>query len=99
MMEKYNLNIENLSSEELVKLILKGFTKEILPVIQTTDKEPELLTRKEIAKLLRVSLPTLHDWTKRGVVKAYRIEGKVYYKRSEIEESLTEIRAQKYSRA
>ena len=98
MMEKYNLNIENLSSEELVKLILKGFTKEILPVIQTTSKETELLTRKEIAKLLRVSLPTLHDWTKRGIIKGYRIEGKVYYKRSEIEESLTEIQAQKYSR-
>ena len=98
-MEKYNLNIENLTSEELVELILNGFTKEILPVIQTTSKETELLTRKEVAKLLRVSLPTLHDWTKRGIIKGYRIEGKVYYKRSEIEESLTEIQAQKYSRA
>jgi len=98
-MKKYNLNIENLTSEDLRELFLKTITEEILPVIQTTSKETELLTRKEVAKLLRVSLPTLHDWTKRGVIKAYRIEGKVYYKRSEIEESLTEIQAQKYSRA
>lgn len=98
-MEKYNLNIENLTSEELVNLFLKGFTKEILPVIKTTSKEIELLTRKETAKLLRVSLPTLHDWTKRGIIKGYRIEGKVYYKKSEIEESLTAIQAHKYSRA
>jgi len=87
-MKKYNLNIENLTSEDLRELFLKTITEEILPVIQITSKETELLTRKEVAKLLRVSLP-----------KAYRIEGKVYYKRSEIEESLTEIQAQKYSRA
>ena len=98
-MEKYNLNIENLTSEELRELFLTAITEEILPNIQTTSKETKLLTRKETAKHLRVSLPTLHDWTKRGIIKGYRIEGKVYYKRSEIEESLTEIQAQKYSRA
>lgn len=97
-MEHYKINIENLTAEELEALISKTITEEILPFIQNSNKEVELLTRRETSKLLRVSLPTLHDWTKRGIIKGYRIEGKVYYKRSEIEESLTEIQAQKYKR-
>jgi excisionase family DNA binding protein len=52
----------------------------------------ELLTRKEAADLLGVSLPTLNDWTKNGIVQGYRIASRVRYKKSELESSLKIIR-------
>lgn len=34
----------------------------------TTHKEPRFYTRKETAKLLRITLPTLHRLTKEGIL-------------------------------
>lgn len=63
---------------------------------QQTDKRPtEYLSRKEAAKLLGVSLPTLNEWTKTGLVQGYRIASRVRYKRTEIETSLSKIKTQR----
>jgi excisionase family DNA binding protein len=48
------------------------------------------LTRSEVAHFLKISLPTLHRYTKDGVLKSYRIVGKVRYKLQEVEEALKE---------
>lgn len=44
----------------------------------------ELITREETAELLRVSLPTLHNWTKSGLLQSYKIASRVRYKREEV---------------
>ena len=51
----------------------------------------ELLTRSETAKLLKINLSSVHNWTKKGLLKSYGISGKVYYKRSEVESALIEL--------
>lgn len=48
------------------------------------------LTRGEVAKQLQISLPTLHNYTKEGFIKSYRLGGKVRYKADEVETALTE---------
>lgn len=55
---------------------------------QPTERE-ELLTPKETAELLKISIPTLWRWQKKGKLNCYGIAGKRYYKRSEVIESLT----------
>ncbi|MCK5820485.1 MAG: helix-turn-helix domain-containing protein, partial [Bacteroidales bacterium] len=43
-----------------------------------------LITRLEAAHILRITLPTLHSWTKKGYLKSYRIGIRtVYYKLDE----------------
>jgi len=55
-------------------------------------KSEEYLTRLETAKLLKVTLPTLHSWTKKGYLKAYRVgERNVYYKLPEVLSAFKEI--------
>jgi excisionase family DNA binding protein len=44
----------------------------------------ELLTRVEAAHLLGITLPTLREYTRRGIVKGYRLGARVRYKRSEV---------------
>ncbi|MDX8339389.1 helix-turn-helix domain-containing protein [Draconibacterium sp. IB214405] len=56
---------------------------------QFQPKEPEeYLTRNEVKDLLKVDLSTIHNWTKRGKLKAYGIGNRVYYKRSEVEQAI-----------
>lgn len=55
--------------------------------------ETELLTRKEVAKWLGISLPTLHAWTKNNILQAYRIGNKVRYKKCEVLDALQTINA------
>lgn len=44
----------------------------------------ELMTRHETAAYLKVTLTTLWDWNKKGILLSYGIGNRVYYKRSEI---------------
>lgn len=51
-------------------------------------KPEEYLTRQETSELLKINLSTLWAWTKKNRLKSYTLCGKVYYKRSQIEEVL-----------
>lgn len=46
------------------------------------------LSRKEAAELLGVSLPTLNDWSKSGVVPSYKLGSRVRYRLSDIQTAL-----------
>ncbi|WMI66718.1 helix-turn-helix domain-containing protein [Aestuariibaculum sp. YM273] len=51
-----------------------------------------LLTRQDTAKALCISLPTLNQWTKEGVIKAHRIGNRVLYRLEDINDALTEVK-------
>jgi len=67
----------------------------------TTAKEPapELITRKETALILGISLPTLNEWTKNGTLPAQRIGTRVRYQRANVYASLKDVETLKYRRA
>jgi excisionase family DNA binding protein len=51
----------------------------------------EYLTRKQVKEILQISYPTLNTWTKKGILKAYRIGGTKRYKKSEVDRALIEV--------
>lgn len=64
-------------------------------IAQSNDKpkkqdHSKFISRKEAAKLLKISLPTLNDWTKSGLLNSYQIGTRVLYKPEEVEQSLTQ---------
>jgi excisionase family DNA binding protein len=88
--------LESVSRDEFDNLIYKIDQLALLmPKPQIKDK---YLTRHEVAKLLRISLPTLNELTKKGKLIGYRIGGRVLYKESEVESSLHQIVTSKYKR-
>lgn len=90
------LNTFELSDiKKVVEEVLKNQLASLAP---QTEKKVTLLTRKDTAKFLRVSLPTLHDWTKTGIVKAHRIGNRILYKLDEVTLSLQEIQTSKSKR-
>ena len=66
---------------------------------QPQQQETEYITRQETARILGISLPTLHDWTKRGIVAGYRISTRIRYRKNEILEALQQVQTLKYRRA
>lgn len=52
-------------------------------------KDDKLITRTEAAQMLGVTLPTIYDWTKKGIISAYRIGNRVRYKHAEILATVT----------
>ena len=48
----------------------------------------KILTRKEAADFLSVSLTTLKAWTDQQLLTAYKLGGRVYYKEKEIIKAL-----------
>lgn len=87
------LLIQQLSLKEF-KSLLSGIIEEKIEAITESTKHEEksgYWTREETAKYLNISLPTLSTYTKKGIIKGYRIEGLVRYRQSEIDASLEEI--------
>jgi len=94
-----NLIITTHTTEELTGLIsqaVKEAIKNGLSNQSSTLPSEKLLTRKETADKLKVSLVTLNDWTKRALIQSYIIGGRVLYKESEIEKSLFQVKTIKY---
>ncbi len=83
------------SPEQLAELINEGVKTQLEAFkkdLHNLTAQDDLLTREQTAKLLQIHETTLWHWTNKGRVTAYSIAGKRYYKRSEILESLTELK-------
>jgi len=65
----------------------------------TTTEQTELLTRNEVCNLLHITLPTLHNWTKEGLITGYRIGTRIRYKRAEVLATLNQVQQIKFRRA
>jgi hypothetical protein len=93
-----NIILTTYTPEQLTGIISDAVTEAVKSIkIQTsTPPSEKLLTRKETADKLKISLVTLNDWTKRGMIQSYLIGGRVLYKDSEIEKSLYKTQTVKY---
>lgn len=65
---------------------------------QKKENQSHYLSRTEVAKLLKISLPTLHDWTKLKWLQSYKIGNRVLYKLEEVEEAIKKTSIQKHKK-
>lgn len=81
------------SPEEFKESILTDVRAELKTLSQNFQPitPPEYLTRKEVSEILKVSLVTLSDWNKKGILKPYRLGNLIRYKSKEIENALISI--------
>ncbi|WP_412987659.1 helix-turn-helix domain-containing protein [Pontimicrobium sp. IMCC45349] len=89
-----NLKFEDLPKALEMTLVQLSIIQEELQYIKDNlePKKPiELLSRQETAEYLKINITTLWNWTNKGKLNAYGIGNRVYYKRSEIEQSLIKI--------
>ena len=87
------IQLIQITPDQLQDQIIKGVKTEIESLkTEFQPKQPtEYLTRNEVKDFFRVDMSTIHNWTKRGKLKAYGIGNRIYYKRAEIEASIKPI--------
>jgi len=86
-----------ISPDELKESILTDVRAELKSLSQNFQpiSPPEYLTRQEVSTILKVSLVTLSDWNKKGILKPYRLGNLIRYKRNEIDQALININKSK----
>ena len=78
-----------LTPQEFQKMLINALEQVLEPLKPAKESRSiELLTRKETAELLRISLPTLADWTQQGIIHAIRMGRRVFYLVSDIQNAL-----------
>ncbi len=83
------IQIEGITATELIEQI-EIVVKQLLVKndFENETIQDELLTRKEVAEILGVSLMTLNRWDKQSILKPSRIGRKVRYLKSDVMSSL-----------
>ena len=93
------MNKVTISEVSLEELIFK--IKELITVKVDNEQlfpKEDFLSREETAKLVKISLPTLNQWTKEGILLSYRIGKRILYRKSEVEEAVQLVSYHKYKK-
>lgn len=87
------IQITQFTPNELKSLLMEGVQQVINQIREEFQpKTPtEYLTRKQVAKMLDINLTTLNNWTKKRILTSYAIQGRVYYKRDEVEKAIIKL--------
>lgn len=88
----FSVPYEKLLNDLSERLVLANSQTPTLQELKPKELKDELLTRNETAKLLGISLPTLHTWSLNGKLTAYRINTRVRYKRVEVMSALIKFK-------
>lgn len=88
--------IQGATMNELEKMMSRLLDKKLADIVESTPKVDEhpndgLYRRKEAAEKLRISLVTLDNWTKLGIINARRIGTRVYYTDKDINDALKKV--------
>ena len=95
-MKTNQIILEVLSKEELMSLIGDSVRNAFDSKQSNCKTEPELLTREEACKLLKIDSSTLWRWTVKGSVIAYGIGNRRFYKKEELLNSLIPLKHLSY---
>lgn len=67
--------------EMFSEVVRTEFQKAISTPKPTAD---EYISVRDVSEIFRVSTVTVGDWTKKGILKSYRISSRIRYKRDEV---------------
>ena len=90
----------SLSPEELKNLLSSCIKSELQDYHnkEPPPKDDSLMTRKEAAAYLMVSLPTIIRYERAGYIASFRVGNKIRFKKSQVYSSLKLIKSIKHSR-
>lgn len=90
--------LQNIDEQGLKAIIADVVSEKLAAFTPQPQSDNKYLTRREMAACLHISLPTLNEFTKKGIVTGYRIGGRVLYRENEVNTSLQRIVAAKVRR-
>ena len=92
-MGEQTIQILNMTRQELLEIIKEGVKLELnrqqsmgnpLNRLTITGEDTEYLTRREVSKALNVTVQTLNNWRREGVLNPLKIGGRVLYRKEDV---------------
>ncbi len=92
-MKEEIIQILNVTRQELVDIIKEGVKLELnrqrsmgnpLNRLTITGEDTEYLTRNEVSKVLNVTVQTLNNWRREGVLNPLKTGGRVLYRKEDV---------------
>lgn len=80
---KHTVQLESVDYSKLIEDV-KNIIDIAINNIKENQKTPDYLTREQVAKYFNISLPTVHNWMKAGILKPYKIGNQTRFKQHEI---------------
>jgi hypothetical protein len=90
-------NLIVISKEELSEA-LRSIVREELTAIQPKEQNLKYLSREEVCTILKISMPTLNTYTKRGIVRGNKIGNRILYLESDLKEAVKDATDLHYRR-
>lgn len=72
--------------------IFRALIREEIQAMVPKETEPKYYTRKEAAQLLKISLPTLHAWAGKGLIRQSKIGNRVLIEEAEVQKVILKMR-------
>lgn len=79
--------IQEMTKEDLEAIIDSSIANAIVQIKNCSTTSEKLITRKEAAEYLHISLGTLHTHTKSGKIRGQRIGCRLLYRKSDLDKS------------
>jgi Helix-turn-helix domain len=85
--------VHHTSKDDLINNIIKGVENKLKEFEKNFQpKEPTTwLTKKEVSIILSISIVTIDDWSKKGILNPFRIGNRIRFQRKQVEQALTKI--------
>lgn len=81
------LNAENV--EEIIFIAFQKYFQKY-PLNSKQEGNPKLFTKKEVARQFDVSVQTINEWMKKGILPFVKINSRVFFKAEDIEKLLND---------
>jgi len=92
-MKEEMIQILNVTRQELLEIIKEGVKLELnrqrsignpLNRLSISGEDTQYMTRDEVSKVLNVTVQTLNNWRREGVLNPLKIGGRVLYRKEDI---------------
>jgi len=92
-MNEQNIQILNITRQELVEIVKEGVKLELnrqrsmgtpLNGLTISGEDTKYLTSVDVSKMLKVTVQTLHNWKRKGILIPLKIGGRVLYKKEDV---------------
>ena len=86
--------ITQVSPEKLQTIINEAMASQLKSIqLSAPTSHEEYLTTVEVSQLFKISISTVHNWRKAGTLLACQIGGKVFFKRSDIDNAVVQLKS------
>jgi hypothetical protein len=95
----FDLFVKSITSTQIFQEALREAVSQAIKNQETiSDPDPVFYSRLDVARILKISLPTVDRYTNLGLLEANRVGNRILYKKEVVLNSLDSLQSRKHKR-